>query len=328
MKKVFLITPSFSRNGGIRVILEWANRLSDTYKVYLRCLNNDAVPTWFKLVPQVSVVRTDTFLPHCQLLVITSPHSISYAKMYKGKKVIFLQMMEHLFQPRNVAWQSLCLQTYQSQVPMISISKWNMEMMATQFGRTAPTYYVGNGVNLEHFPVTYEKKEENCILVEGWICHNQSKDKDHVGPLAAKRLREEFGCKIITYSAHPVGGPYKHIPDEYFLSPSLEVMNLLYSRAKIMLKASKYDARSCAPMEAMTKGTVTARAIITGDDDLTHNQNCLRSEYNEYRLYQAGKQLLSDNSLRERLAHNARFYVQHFSWNHWMKQIKHILESL
>jgi glycosyltransferase involved in cell wall biosynthesis len=40
-----------------------------------------------------------------------------------------------------------------------------------------------------------------------------------------------------------------------------------------MLKASKYDARSCAPVEAMKCGTVTVRSIQRGDDDLIDGYN-------------------------------------------------------
>lgn len=328
MKSVFLITPSFSRNGGIRVILEWANRLSDTYKVYLRILNNDALPTWFQLKREVSVVRTDAMLPGCQLVIITSPHSIPYARMSKAKKVIFLQMLEHLFRPRDLAWQELCRKTYQSPLPMICISQWNMEVLRDEFKRTAPTFYVGNGVNMTDFPIEKTDKDNVSILVEGWVAHNRSKDCDHAAPLAAERLKKEFGCRIITYSAHAPSGPYKHLPDEYYMAPSLAQMNEIYSRATIMLKASKYDARSCAPMEAMTKGTVTARAIIKGDDDLIHGFNCLRSDYNEFRLYEVARELFRNRPLRDKLAQNGFNHLRQNSWDIWMQKIKGVLESI
>ena len=88
-----------------------------------------------------------------------------------------------------------------------------------------------------------------------------------------------------------------------------------------MLKASKYDARSCSPMEAMTKGTVTARAIIKGDDDLIGSVNCLKVNYSEAELYKAAKLLLTN---KEIFRHTQEQCKPTLDYNNWDKRIEDI----
>jgi hypothetical protein len=116
------------------------------------------------------------------------------------------------------------------------------------------------------------------------------------------------------------------VPDEFYVLPDLETLNFLYSNATILIKATQYDARSCSPMEAMTKGTVTARAIIEGDDDLHHFKNCYRVSYDVDKLYYAALTLLKDDTLRNILACNCISYVQTYTWDYWMEKIVGILE--
>ena len=98
-------------------------------------------------------------------------------------------------------------------------------------------------------------------------------------------------------------------------------MNQLYSQATILVKATLYDARACAPMEAMCKGTVTARAIMHGDDDLIHGENCLKCGYDKDHLYRNAKELLTNHELRKRLANNCIEYVRKYNWDYWMEVI-------
>lgn len=279
-------------------------------------------PDWFKIDDRVKIVYNPYHVSNIDVLVITSPHSIHLTREIRAKRTfIFCQMAEHMFQPRNTSWQLACRSFYTASYPMISISKWNISLFQNEYGRMHPTYYVGNGVNFDHFPISDKPKDGQCILVEGWECTNPSKDADHIGPKVALRLKEEFGVRILAYSQLPNKGPY--YPDEYYMCPDIKKMNELYSRASFMIKASKYDARSCAPLEAMTKGTPTVRAIIMGDDDLEHGVNSLKVHYNEEELYGAAKAMLT-GQMWKTLGPDCLNYVKTQTWEYWMKRIEYI----
>lgn len=317
--KVFITIPGLSvPHGGLRVIIEWANRLSKWHEVYLYSLKRETCG-WMNISPEVIQVRTPS-MKGMDCLIITSPHSIDFEDRpdCPDKVFIFCQMAEHLFRPDDKQWERLCMKFYTSKHPMFSISKWNMDLFK-EMGRTGETHYIGNGVNLGDFTISEKEKDGKTILIEGWESLNPSKDPRKIGPKVAKALKEE-GYKIIAYSQAPLK-TMPDVPDEYHQRPTLEKLNELYERATILIKASRYDARSCSPVEAMTKGTVTVRAIDKGDDDLISGYNSIRTGYRYDDLLWSAKTLLEDRQLRERLSKNCIDHVKKYTWNYWMDKI-------
>lgn len=322
---VLMTIPAFSRNGGIRIMLEWANRLSARHRVYLHVLNKESGCAWFDLNPEIQIQPAPV---DADILIVTSPHGIHYSNQVRAKRTfIFLQMMEHLFYPTNKRWYRTCLETYTSPYPLITISQWGVNALKA-LGRTGPIHYVGNGVNLDHFPIDdYGPKDGKTVLVEGFVSGNAAKDVASIGPRVAQMLRQR-GYKILAYSNLPLSGAFAGVPHEFYCQPDLSCLNRLYARATILLKATQYDFRSCSPVEAMTKGTVCARAITEGDDDLLHEVNCLRSPYADpERLFLNALRLLNDVPLRNRLATACLQHVQTYGWNHWFPIIEGIITA-
>lgn len=321
--KLFITIPDFSLHGGIRVIIEWANRLTQWHEVYLHNLKGQERPAWIAIDPRVTLCGDS--MAGMDALIITSPHSIHFAQRpdRPAKVFLFLQMLEHLFRPHDKAWNDACHAMYSLPYPMFSISQWNMQYLEPL--RQAPMHYIGNGVNLDDFPIDTTGKEERTVLVEGWEAGNPTKDIRHLGPAVAQILRRK-GIRILAYGAADIR-TNRWVPHEYVKRPSLAVMNQMYRQASVLIKASLCDARSCSPMEAMTKGTVTARAINDGDDDLVHRVNCLRSRYELAPLQQNAEKLLADGELRQNLANTCLGYVQQLSWDYWMHQINHIISQ-
>ncbi len=334
--KVFITIPSWTNpHGGLRVIMEWANRITKWHDVYLCNLKEKELPCeWFKIDEKVQI-STLAAMWECDCVILTSPHSVNLLDLVlpNQKCFLFLQMLEHLFSPNDVQWLKDCKRFYEAPYPMFSISQWNIDEVKRfnakrfiynqgEIGEviSIPGYhYIGNGVNLDDFPISNKPKDGKTVLIEGWECANPSKDSDFITHKVAARLKDE-GFKIIAYGGRKLKTDGKLL-DEYHLKPNIETLNSLYERATILIKASKYDARSCSPMEAMTKGTVTARAIIEGDDDLDHKENCLRCGYDADELYTISKNMLTDTDLREMLASNCIKHVQQYSWDYWMNII-------
>lgn len=322
---IYITCPGWTvPHGGIRIILEWANRLTQWHNVYLYNTQNQKTCSWFAISKKVKLATRS--LKGMDCMIITSPHSVRFAKREDAPKKIFLfmQMLEHLFQPEdNINWQSQCREFYTAPYPMFSISKWNIDELLIVYKRKWPIHYIGNGVNTDHFPIVRKKKDNKIVLVEGWDSDNPTKDPDGIGPLVAAKLKAD-GYRIIAYSARPLKR-FGLIPHEFYVQPNLYLLNKLYERASILLKASKLDARACAPVEAMTKGTPTARAIMKGDDDLINGINCSRTVYNETELYFAAKQLLELPNLRGVYAEAGWAHLGANSWDYWMNEINNIL---
>ena len=327
--KIVLTIPSFVPHGGIRVILEWANRLSKTgNEVSLFCGKGASRPGWFNLSRSIKITPNERDLKGKDILIICSPHDIDLekSKYAPKKKFIFLQMLEHLFSPGNHAFLEKCYRVYSSNLPKILISQWNIDYIETNYPDRGQIFYVGNGINTEDFPIEKVKKGATpTVLVEGWNALNPTKDVDRVAPKVAAMLKEE-GCHILAYSQlAPVD--YENVPDEFYALPSLERMNRLYHRAHILIKATRFDARSTSPLEAMTKGCVVVRGIDKGDDDLFHLDNCMKVPYDVQSVYEAAKRVLKEEDLRSKLAQSGYNYVQTYSWDFWMKEIEGILFS-
>jgi glycosyltransferase involved in cell wall biosynthesis len=100
--------------------------------------------------------------------------------------------------------------------------------------------------------------------------------------------------------------------DKFVLAPSVTTMRKLYSGAKFLLKASRYEGRSCAPVEAMACGTTCVRGLIEGDDDLIDNATCLRRPYDLKLVRDAADLMMTDDALYDRLTENASIYVDEF----------------
>lgn len=326
--KIFITIPSLRvPHGGTRIIITWAEYLLKYgHTVTLFVQNGPITCDWYNISTDVTLSCKQTDLIQADCIIICSPHSIHLQRYIRKdqKCFIFLQMIEHYFRPGDKAFYKQCIEFYMTPHPVIHGSVWNERIMR-ELGRTGPCHYVGNGVNLNDFPISDKPKDGKLVLVEGWECTNPAKDIDNIGPKVAARLKAE-GYKILAYSQLPLK-TMPDVPDEYYQLPSMEQMNDLYERATILIKASRYDARAVAPMEAMTKGTVTVRAIVEGDDDLLDTYNCYRCAYDETSLYDYSMTILADQVSRHYLSKNCLEYIQKYTWDYWMDKVNDILTA-
>jgi len=329
--KIVLTIPILSiPHDGTRIIIEWANRLSIKHNVTLYCKREIIRPNWINISQQVRVTNNVNDIRGNDMLIICSPHSI-HLKDVVGmpeKKIIFLQMLEHLFKPGDIGWFEKCNRTYGCDLPTIVTSEWNKRHINQHFpDKKENIYVVGNGINFNDFPIKKCKKDGKTVLIEGWESNNPSKDCYQLAPTVAQMLRDD-GYTILAYSQKPIK-IFPDTPNEYYYGNSKSWINRLYERASILIKATKYDSMSLSPLEAMTKGCVTVRAIAFGDEELIHNENCIRLPYStEADLYREATNLLEDEELQETLRKNCYASIQKHSWNYWFPKIEEILFSV
>ncbi len=306
--KILITIPGLTPHGGIRVILEWANRLNKLgNQVTLLCRKRITQVTWFS--NEVPIIANVQFRDY-DCLIVTSPHDVDLLNLkYPIKKFVFCQMLEHLFCPTNISFYEKCVRFYTANVPMFAISKWNIVSMKYDFGRTAETIYISNGINLDDFPISHKEKDYKTILLESPEPTNNAKDVDRLALKVGEKLKSR-GYRITGYGLLK---PESEIFDEFVVNPDLATLNRLYEDAFLMIKATRYDARSTAPIEAMTKGTVTVRAINKGDDDLNMN-NSYRCKYS-LPLLQALVNSTLQSTLLNLKSSNCRDYAESRDWD-------------
>lgn len=346
--KILIISPSLNIHGGVRVLVEWANGLTRRgHDVTLQSLQgyfplkNGKLNEWIKIHPDVDFQTGSTVFPDSafDVAIAGSPDIAHWlnASRFTARKYLFLQMCEEMFTPDNKAYVDKCIAAYRLKMPILSISKWNIEKILMEYGRNPdyPMHYIGNGVSDDFKPGI--KDDGLTILVEGWVGYNYAKDTEAIAPKVAKRLKEKYNTRIIAYSQFPKDTrqfgnlpflQYQDVPDEYYVSPDTKTIITLNQRAHLLIKASRDDARSCAPVEAMKCGTPTARAITNGDDDLIHGLNCLRCEYDENKLFTIAEQLILDEKLQSELRSNGLEYAEKYlNWDKWMQEIEQIISQ-
>lgn len=323
--KLVITTPTLrTPHGGTRILNEWVINLSKWYDVSLYVQDGYLDCPWYDLPTDIKVTSDVAEVASSDCLIIGSPHSI-HLEEKATKSFSFLQMLEHLFNSKNSKFFNQCMKLYHSPNPIISYSHWNMNVLKNDIQRKGETIYMDTGINLNHFPIVRGLEKKDVVLVEGWESINEAKDVQRLGPTVAKALKRE-GYYIVAYSQHKLS-TMPHLVDEYYQQPSLEKMNELYSRAKILLKATRWDARATAPLEAMTKGTPTARAIQLGDDDLIDGYNCLRVGYRRGELTDITFRLLQDEKLYNTIQENCYNYVEKMGWENQILPVKEFIEA-
>ena len=322
-------------HGGVRIIVEWANHLSRRDHAVTLQIIRPAGYRWDNWIDIDSTVRIQVGqainLNGYDIAVATFPAAALAMDADSSfcKKFYFLQMLENLFDP-NPAWHKLCFQSYKVKMPIIGISKWVEEEVRKHRG-DGKMYYVGNGVSDDFKPG--QKDEGLTVLVEGWGGYNDAKDVDLLAPRVAEVLYKEYGAKIIAFSQFPLSfhkkaKQYEYILSEYHEAPSREALVRLYQRPTFMLKASKYDARSCAPVEAMKCGTVTVRAIERGDDDLIDGLNSWVCPYDYNTFLQYAKsacEVYDKHAFQELSRYGLEYAARELSWETRMNEIENIL---
>lgn len=315
--RILISTPSLGLHGGIRNIIDLANLLqAKGHDVILYVQSGHLKTNDYKI--NCRVVNNTYLADRCDRIVISSPHGIELMNC-KPKKILWMQMIEHLFRPTDLKWLERCKSFYFADAPMISTATWGVEYLKAQ-GRVLDTYVLGTGVNLDNFPISTTAKTKEFVLLESPVPTNPVKDADYLALKAGKKLREQ-GLKVIAYGALPLPKEYSDCVDSYHLKPSLQKMNELYLLATLLIKATKYDFRSTACLEAMTKGCVSVRGIMMGDEDLT-DENSYKQGYGD--LYNLALHAINDENLNQKSL-NCINYIMNHSWSYWLPKYEEII---
>ena len=316
MARIAYCTPGLGPCGGIRVLVEHCNRLAARGHDVALVAPRPESPHWIKVdVPIIPIQALQGAKP-LDAVVATGFQTVEWSLQIPAqRRYYFVQMMEHeFFSPRGQAWMQ-ARDSYQLAASLgfrvITIADWLQRALYDEWRIDADI--VPNGVNQEQFYPDRPTGRADAILVEG-DDRNPAKDVDHVSWQVALELRRLYGVELWGYSA--INHPFVSEMDRHVLVPTTEQMRQMYSCCLFLLKASKYEGRACAPVEAMSCGTTCVRGIVNGDDDLLDGVNCLRTEYSYDAVLAAAKRLVEGQLLQQNLERGCRQYAkQHLQWD-------------
>ena len=309
MAKIAYCTPGLGPCGGVRVILEHCTRLQKRghdVTIINPSGNSPMIWEWYGQM-DVPVKRGLTDGKTFDLVVATGGSTVYWAQKIPAERyAYFVQMMEHRFFKVGTSNYYQHEQSYALAHKMgfqtITIAEWLRESLE-EYGVDAPV--IPNGVNQDQFHKVGDN--ENYILVEG-DNRNPAKDVQGISWGVAQNLKRKYDVALYGYAA--IQHPYANLMDYFVMKPSQEEMRRLYSGALFLLKASRFEGRACAPVEAMCCGTTTVRGIIQGDDDLIHEKNCLRTGYDYDAVEEQAERLLENHNLRDRLERGCKKHAK------------------
>lgn len=310
--RILIALPTVSACGGVRVLFEYAvNWAAVGHDVVIGC-DEGQRQNWFGLgnvpIKRYWECATDKW----DLVIASSPNTVDFASRVRAaRRIYFVQMMEHLFEsllnPSYYANRATYGQAHRAGFGFITIARWLQDELS-KWGIQAPV--IPNGINPEHFHQERVNKRD-YILVEG-DDRNQAKDIYGLGWRAALSVAPAFGLRVVAMTG--VDNPLVSRCDMQVKRPDVDTMRRLYGEAVCMVKASRFEGRSLAPLEAMACGTATVRAIVAGDDDVIDGVNSVRTEYALEPLAYALRDLLQDPKRLNALERGGIETVSRLQW--------------
>lgn len=311
--------------GGVRVILNWCKYIDAAgHTVTLNSVNGWMSTPWFQMPDSVQVRQGwPADCENYDVVISTNPDTTLFLwDKPAPRKFYLMQMAEELFNPAAEEYAARCVRAAKCPFPVITVAEWITQWYADV--RRGPMYVVPNGID-DDFQYTKTKNENRTVvLVEGWESNNSAKDVEGITPQAIEQLKKDEKLYVVGYGQRPAKR-HAHLLDEYYEKPSTKMLAQLYNAAHFFVKASKYETRSLAPLEAMACGAIPIISCIQGHPDVFHRYNGFRAQYDVDDLVEKIRVALRSER-RELIRFNGIMYRQHHM--RWEKVINNYVLSI
>lgn len=355
-KHICFLMPAvgYAPSGGFKVVFEYANRfVNDDFQVsivfpavhfyntlsrkkkvkaIIRYLLNFSprryTPySWFNLDKRVKLFPvwdlSESNIPAADIYIATAVQTAVYLNEYKKitshQKFYFIQGFETWALPEKKV-----LETYTYPLQKITIAPWLMDKIESAGGKADLIY---NGFDFKYFKkeIDYKDKNRYCITM---LYH----------PMPEKGCKDAFEAlsivknKFSNLQVNLFGFP-KQPPDlpnwiNYYQQPDKKTHNRLYNEAAIFINASHGEGLGLTPPEAMQCGCAIACTDIGGFKVVCHHEKTalLSPVKDPVALASNIERLITDNSLRYKLAENGHKYIQQFTWEKAYSKFKDLID--
>lgn len=315
---VTFLLPGAGVSGGVRVVLEYCDRLSALgHKVNLALLSGPR-PDWFKLNSAVNIVQTtenrcDEDLPPADVLIATlsttAPIVLS-SPPEKGEKYYFVQGYEPAVYPNMRTFY-----TYWLPLKKFTVSSWLQKTIEETVGERAG--HVFPGINFGHFfPAPEVRNNYNIEHVRVGMIYSSQEFKGASDGLESIRLvKEKYPrVKAILLSSEPK--PIEVSCDEYWHNPPQEKICEFYNSCDIFISTSWLEGFGLPALEAMACAIAVACTDARGNRDYAINEETvLLSPWRRPDLLAKNlARLIEDEGLREKLRLKGYKKALEFTW--------------
>ncbi len=350
--KINFIIPFTGKTGGIKVIFEYANRLSEkghdvicyvpmkaykfdnvgfkgVIKNIKASIGNSIVRgktvNWFKLKVPIKLVPliNNTFIREADISIATAwptAYDVNKLNKTKGKKFYLIQHYETWSGPLNKVDNS-----YKLDLNQIVVAKWLQDLMKDKFNNKA-VQLVHNGIDFNEF------YNHNKIINNQTVCIMYSKinwkgfeDGIKAFQIVKKQINN---LKLIVFGLEKG----IDVPEyaEFHLKPNKNELREIYSKSDVFVFPSRFEGWGLTPLEAMAckcavVGTNTGAVKEIG----INGENMLISEPEDINgLANNLLKILKDNDLLERISNNGNNTVLNFSWQKSVDKFEKILMDM
>lgn len=356
-KHICFLMPAvgYAPSGGFKVVFEYANRLANDgfqisivfpavhfyntlspqkkVKAIIRYLLNYSPKrytpyNWFDLDRRIRLFPVwdlrESNVPAADIYIATAVQTAVYLNEYKNitakHKFYFIQGFETWALPEEKV-----LETYTYPMHKVTIAPWLKGKIESVGGKVDLIY---NGFDFNYFrkEINYADKNKYCITM---LYH----------PMPEKGCKDAFEALQIVKNKFPklqvnlFGFPKqpKDLPDwiNYYQQPDKKTHNRLYNEAAIFINASHGEGFCLTPPEAMQCGCAVACTDIEGFKVVCQQgvTALLSPVKDPLALANNIERLITNNSLRYKLADNGNKYIQQFTWEKAYSKLKNLIES-
>ena len=350
LKKIFFLLPNSASKpvGGVKVVLEYANRLAKDgyyvslvyaaysrwckfgllhtlyylYRFIIAKISGNFKPRWFLVdqrIEQTLVWSFDKFQYFKDATFIaTAVDTAFYLNRYKtnsNNKFYFIQDFENWF-----VSDEFVRQTYHYDMKKIVVSTW-LKNIIEDCGEQAVLVPNGFDMNFFNLSTSIQDRDSNEIIC---LYHTDKRKGLDVAFQAFE------GVKKICPNLHVTlfGSPPKpeNLADwySYYQQPDRETFNRIYNRAAIFVGASYAEGWGLTIGEAMLCGCAVACTDNLGYLEMAKDgETALVSPVGQYKpLADHIIQLIKDNELRQRIAKAGNAFIHQMDIETSYRQFK------
>lgn len=358
--KINFITPDISRTGAIRVIIEYANRLSGRghevlilypflplnyrhggnflkslrfiRKVLRFVLGQDDLLNKSELfesndftVKQIPFINS-FFIPNADAIITSFwpiATKIGEFDKSKGEKIYFLQANESSF----ISAEKWVRKSFELPFHYLSVSNYNRDVIRSKYGVEAEV--IQNGIN---FSVFYnDSKDFNKQTLNISFINNLNPIKKiELIVEAIKKVKQHYNN--ITFTSFGECRP-DNLPDfvNYYKNPDDKTIREIYCNSDIFIMSSKEEACPLSPGEAMAcKCAVISTPVGGLVDYAIDNETVLFVEHgNSESIFNGISRLIEDKKFREKISLGGYNYVrENLRWDDAVDKFETFLENI
>jgi glycosyltransferase involved in cell wall biosynthesis len=352
--KITFILPHLRISGGVKALLEYANRLTLLGAETLIVIPKKGLK-WYRVLESISRARKGSIsiapesidwfpnkvpileapkiknstIPDSDILIASSWETVHMAEQLspnKGRKIYFVQHYETLWTRKKKEAEK----TYKMNFEKIVISDWLQSILLEKFSQ--PSKVLVTPVDDKQF--LKEEKNWNAIPKVCLMHHNYDWKGYDDGIESVRQSLNQTPNFQLTVFGEKIKDPSSLFQNagfdfEYFYRPTGDAIRDLFFNCDIYLCPSWYEGLGMPAMEAMASRCALVTTDTGGSRNYAiHDQTALVSKPKDTKALSKNLSDLIENiELRKKLSANGFNKIKEFNWDKNCRQLLEVFEK-